>query len=414
MTGNINEELAQMAAKIEAVDKKIDGQKKRDSWDKLQILASFISSILFAGVGLYFTTVYNNREAKRQDDLQKSQLDRAEREEKRSEEMQKVQKEINQLQAIIQLTPLLASKDTETRYYARITLEALRDSNNPLIAFQNNNRGSIGKKDDVVVPGKVGETSVEMHDPGSPFDLLQKFGQIVLGGNVSIPEQQQALKNAKDLALEPGTSPQVKSQAATLFTKIAVSEKVPAVIRSEANEYLKDVIGINRNSFASYLEKEKTTRAVKEIVLHHTYMPSLKTYRDAGTIKAIANVQIKEFKWEYAGWHYMIAPDGLIWTGRPLDINFAGVQGNKNQAVSITLLLNGDEELPTDEQKKSIAVVINALDKKFNIDPLSNFSPNTGFHRDYNKGPGAKTCPGKLITKEMVLGWLGIQTSLHK
>ena len=111
MDNNISEELSALSKKVEALSEKVEGHKKRDGWDKLQIIASFISSILFAGVGLYFTKTYNDREAKREEDMQKATLLRADREEVRQVEMQNIQKDIAQLEAIIRLTPLLTSKD---------------------------------------------------------------------------------------------------------------------------------------------------------------------------------------------------------------------------------------------------------------------------------------------------------------
>jgi len=99
---------------------------------------------------------------------------------------------------------------------------------------------------------------------------------------------------------------------------------------------------------------QPVTRKVDEIILHNTYMPDIAGYKGPQTVYAIARFNIESQNWSNVGWHYMISPDGVIWTGRPLESNWSGVEGH-------------------------------------------------GFHSDYNT---LKKCPGDLISKQMVLKWM--------
>lgn len=192
-TPPVNESSADLVTRLDKLIDSLNNGKKRDVWDRFQIIASFISSVLFAGVGLYFTTVYNNREARRQDDLQKATLSREEREENRQIEMQSIQKDITQLEAIIKLTPLLASKDKETRRYAMISLEAL-NKNKSLLDIQSEISDTTKKNKDVRKTSKPNLPSASdgnsmayqrlKSDPQAKFDpssdLLNTFAQIAL------------------------------------------------------------------------------------------------------------------------------------------------------------------------------------------------------------------------------------------
>jgi len=192
-TPPVNESSADLVTRLDKLIDSLNNGKKRDVWDRFQIIASFISSVLFAGVGLYFTTVYNNREARRQDDLQKATLSQEEREENRQIEMQSIQKDITQLEAIIKLTPLLASKDKETRRYAMISLEAL-NKNKSLLDIQSEISDTTKKNKDVRKTSKPNLPSASdgnsmadqrlKSDPQAKFDpssdLLNTFAQIAL------------------------------------------------------------------------------------------------------------------------------------------------------------------------------------------------------------------------------------------
>jgi len=51
----------------------------------------------------------------------------------------------------------------------------------------------------------------------------------------------------------------------------------------------------------------------------------------------------------------------------------------------------------------ALVALLKALFAKLDLKAETNFAPGHGFHRDYNPD---KSCPGKLITKELVLSWL--------
>lgn len=107
--------------------------------------------------------------------------------------------------------------------------------------------------------------------------------------------------------------------------------------------------------------------------------------------------------WADVPFHFAVAPDGAIWSGRPLQSIPASVQGHNVGTVAVDLILNGDTELPSPAQVASTRALLRALFERFGLTAEENFAPGRGFHRDY---PGArKSCPGTLITKELVRGW---------
>ncbi|MEI6949606.1 peptidoglycan recognition family protein [Paraflavisolibacter sp. H34] len=397
----VEEELIEVNKNLALLIEKIDGRKKRDVWDRFQILASFISSVLFAGVGLYFTTVYNHREADRQEKLQSAQLAMAEREEKRDSLMKHSQLRIEELNAITNITPFLASKDENIRRYAMFALQSLFKKEDIAVSlanksYENNNLKKLSLNDTI-------RSKLLSKTNGS---VLLSYALMVIEQDVPLEEKKVAVKNLKDAVINPQATQKVQEEAAKYLSMIAGSEKVPTDIRETALDYLKDIRRIQRSSIISEIEREKVERNVDELILHHTWKPDIKTYRGEKTIQNIAQVMVNDRGYSRAAWHYIVSPDGLVWTGRPLNMIPASIMTHNNGTISIEIILNGDEELPTDEQKKSLGILLSALCKRFNIDPKYNFSENRGFHSDYPIMGKVKSCPGKLIKKDMVLSWI--------
>ena len=81
----------------------------------------------------------------------------------------------------------------------------------------------------------------------------------------------------------------------------------------------------------------------------------------------------------------------------------ASIYGHNYNTISIMLFMSGDKELPTLQQRRSLALLINHLSRRFHIYPTDKFSSKKGFHRDYD---ARKSCPGTMMTKSEVLHWL--------
>jgi hypothetical protein len=142
-------------------------------------------------------------------------------------------------------------------------------------------------------------------------------------------------------------------------------------------------------------------RPVTEVILHHTYRPSAAQFKGARTIQAIDRVHARNH-WGGIGYHYLVAPDGGVWVGRPLARTGAHVADRNGTTVGVALILDGERELPSHAQRESAGLLLGALCNRFRLDPAENFAPGSGFHRDYSTKP----CPGSKISRRMVLEWI--------
>lgn len=89
---------------------------------------------------------------------------------------------------------------------------------------------------------------------------------------------------------------------------------------------------------------------------------------------------------------------------RYLDEKALHTPRHQDTSIAVMLLMDGKSELPTDAQRSSLAVVLQALFARLKLDGSPNSPDSVGFHfhRDYDL---RKACPGPLLTKEMVLAW---------
>lgn len=355
---DLRQELREVTGELKKLIEKKGGEKKKDRWDKFQIISSFFSTVLLAAVGLFFTLEYKDRESIRQAD------------------MHNVQIRIAELQAISGLTPLLASKDEEVKRIATLALRALKES------------------------GPVSSSSEKKHE----IRVLDTFVKIAFADTASVDDRNKATRNIVEIALDAGAPPNIREKATDAVTALAVSPKVPSQTREIANEALKQIRMVNPDEISDVVAGQKNDREIDEIILHHNGEPGIDSYRGAKTIFAIAEYMTLGIGWSNVGWHYNIAPDGNIWLGTPLGKVASHVASRNKTSVGVTLFIDGDKELPTEAQKKSLAILLLALFDKLKIDPQINFGPGKGFHSDYSH----KSCPGRLITKEMVLDWLKV------
>jgi hypothetical protein len=152
------------------------------------------------------------------------------------------------------------------------------------------------------------------------------------------------------------------------------------------------------------IARQICTRRVTEIILHHTWRPTAAEYKGEVTVENILRVHTLTNGWRNIAYHYIVAPDGTVWLGCPLNDAGTHTIGRNYDSVAVALILDGDAENPSQVQVEAATAVLSALLARFHLDPRRNFGPHTGFHRDY----ADKTCPGSKISKQTVLGWLGI------
>lgn len=194
------------------------------------------------------------------------------------------------------------------------------------------------------------------------------------------------------------------SEGATeAITAIAAARSTSRTDRELAKDALKNIRSVSAGEIERVVNAEEVSRSIDEVILHHTWRPRMEDYRGIESIIAMSNFAIRTLGWKHVGWHYAVAPSGEIWLGRPLAEPGSNARGKNSNSIGVELILDGDVEVPSAAQIGSLTQLLQALFKRFNIEASHNFAPGRGFHRDYSPGI---TCPGELITKEAVLGWL--------
>lgn len=345
---DIKRELQEIKAAIQAPQKQ---SKQKDKWDKFSIVSSFVSSVLIAAIGLTYTYMYNKRESLK------------------NEQAEQFKKKITELELITKIIPQLASKDKDVKSLAKLTLEATFKS------------ASNGTKDGIT------ETFMK---------LAQKKG-------ITNEEKVAVTKTIIAIAKSNEVPQYVKEKATDAMVTIAKDNNAPLASREIALKGLMDMKLLKPEQVSQYLADLQISRQIDEITIHHSKQPSASEYSGAKTIENMAKYHIADRGFAEVAWHFAVAPNGDIWKGRDLQKIGAGVIGHNQKSIYVELILDGDNEMPSLEQKRSAGILIVCLLNKFGLKAGDTFNSEKGFHRDYDRN---KTCPGNNITKELVLQWI--------
>ena len=108
--------LARLDEQKSALEK-LAYNKVKDGWDKLSVVATLISSVLIATVGLVFTFMYQTAESENRSLV---------REEQNHQEAERGK--VRQLELVAKLLPSLGSDDQDTRKQAFLTINALGET----------------------------------------------------------------------------------------------------------------------------------------------------------------------------------------------------------------------------------------------------------------------------------------------
>ncbi|WP_017754664.1 peptidoglycan recognition protein family protein [Calidifontibacillus oryziterrae] len=148
--------------------------------------------------------------------------------------------------------------------------------------------------------------------------------------------------------------------------------------------------------FQSFIQSISINRKITHIQIHHTWKPRKIDYRGEATIVGMWRYHTQTRGWHDIGQHFSVAPDGLIWDGRSLESDPAGISGHNKGGVMFEIIGNFDkgEEQLEGKQLEAIIGAVRLIISKFNL-KLDNII----FHREYS----SKTCPGTGITKDWFL-----------
>jgi hypothetical protein len=142
---------------------------------------------------------------------------------------------------------------------------------------------------------------------------------------------------------------------------------------------------ITLGQLADELKQTKVTRGVGEVVLHHTWSPTVAQYRGQATWTGIRNYHVHERGWSDIGYHYGIGPDSTVWKLRPATKSGAHVLNRNQHTIGVAMVGNFDVEDPERNGLEMAARVVGLLVARYQLKP-----ENIRFHREF----ADKTCPG--------------------
>jgi hypothetical protein len=140
----------------------------------------------------------------------------------------------------------------------------------------------------------------------------------------------------------------------------------------------------------------------KYITIHHAGVLWKAGDEPVKSLRGLQAYGQKEKKWPDLPYHFLIAPDGRIFAGRPVEYEPETNTAYKtNGHIGVELMGNFEEQRPSREQLESVVKLVAWLAQEYRIDPK-----NIGGHKDR-----AETqCPGKdfyrYFQDGQLMGWI--------
>ena len=168
----------------------------------------------------------------------------------------------------------------------------------------------------------------------------------------------------------------------------------------------------------TYLSKQKVTRKITRLQVHHMDMPNYSTWKKTdkkvfsephfGRTESLNSYGKKTWNYsdghgKYIAQHFNVFPDGKITTGRHLNSTPIGIKGWNTNAICIEIYGDFDKgkDTMTSAQKKAVIALYGELCKKFKITPSTKtirphcwFTASGTYLGKYDSSRSAKTCPG--------------------
>ena len=177
---------------------------------------------------------------------------------------------------------------------------------------------------------------------------------------------------------------------------------------------------MNKNEIASYLAKQKVTRKITRLQVHHMDLPNYSTWEKTdkkvfdephfGRTQSLNDYGRKTWgrgasdgHGHYIAQHFNVFPDGKITTGRNLNSKPIGIRGWNDGAICIEIYGDFDKgkDVMTSAQKKAVITLYGELCKRFKIPvntshirPHCWFTASGTYLGKYDPNRSAKTCPG--------------------
>ena len=129
---------------------------------------------------------------------------------------------------------------------------------------------------------------------------------------------------------------------------------------------------------------------VRRVVVHHSGQPRVADYRGPETIQWIQRFHMEERGWADIGYHFVIAPDGAIYEGRPLLYVGAHVKHQNAGSLGICVLgdfRKGEDTVPL-RAARALQELLTWCVDSLHIPPEAIY-PHSAF--------SATECPGELV-----------------
>lgn len=161
------------------------------------------------------------------------------------------------------------------------------------------------------------------------------------------------------------------------------------------------------SEFYDWLQKQKITRAISKLQVHHTWLPNYSTRRNQDHFKCLEGIRNTHLAngWSGTGQNITVFEDGKIAVSLDRDLNKtpAGIKGANTGALCVEIIGNFDVggDSMTDAQKQAVLHLYACLALKLNIPVDTNhivyhawYTPVGDWLGDYILGRSSKTCPG--------------------
>ncbi|MGH8104180.1 MAG: peptidoglycan recognition protein family protein [bacterium] len=129
----------------------------------------------------------------------------------------------------------------------------------------------------------------------------------------------------------------------------------------------------------------------ERIIIHHTATPRASDYAGHETVLEIQRFHQNDRGWDDTAYHFVIAPDGAVYEGRPPRVEGAHVKNHNQGSIGVALIGNfesGEDKIPT-AAWRSLVKLVELLCERFEIPRRSIHG-----HRDFN---AATACPGDCL-----------------
>ena len=176
----------------------------------------------------------------------------------------------------------------------------------------------------------------------------------------------------------------------------------------------------NAKDVKNWLAKQKVSRTITRLQVHHMDMPSYSTWEKTdkkvfsephfGRTQSLSDYGKRTWgsgasdgHGHYIAQHFNVFPDGKITTGRNLNSKPIGIRGWNDYAICIEIYgcFDKGKDKINDVQKQAVIYLYGELCKRFNIPvntthirPHCWFTAGGTYLGKYNSSRSAKTCPG--------------------